>query len=121
MTTPVGGDIYKTDSKQILVTRDPVYVRPAITKDVIYLGRKPHDYLPLAICVTVLNPLLGPIAIWFAFKSSKSYYEGDVIYATKWSNYAFLMGMLIIITSCLMYIALAFALSGPELRGGHSY
>lgn len=57
----------------------------------------------------------------FPDKSSKSYDEGDVIYATKWSNYAFLMGMLIIITSCLMYIALAFALSGPELRGGHSY
>ncbi|CAG5128266.1 unnamed protein product [Candidula unifasciata] len=121
MTTPFEGDVYKTGSKQILVTRDPIYVHPAVTKQGNYIGRQPHDYLPLAICVTVLNPLLGPIAILFAFKSSKSFTDGDIIYATKWSNYAFLTSMLVIVTSCLAYVALAFALSGPELRGGHSY
>lgn len=53
--------------------------------------------------------------------SSKAFHDGDINYAVKWSNYAFLTGMIVIVASCVMYIAIAFAVSGPELRGGHSY
>jgi hypothetical protein len=56
---------YNMGDKAILVTRDPVFVN----KNVIngrYIGVRPHTYLPLAIAVTVLNPLLGPVGILFA-------------------------------------------------------
>lgn len=64
-TTPVSGDVYDTNHKQILVTRDPVYCHPAIQNGVI-VGRQPYDYLPLAIICAVFNPLLGPVAIVFS-------------------------------------------------------
>ncbi|KAH9518841.1 hypothetical protein Btru_006380 [Bulinus truncatus] len=120
MTTPVEDDVYRTNSKQILVSRDPIYVHPEIIRGQ-YIGREPHTYLPFAIMVTIINPILGPIAILFSFMSRRSYKDGDLNYAYKWSNYAFLSGMITIIASTLLYIAIGFALSGPSLRGGHSY
>ncbi|XP_059172106.1 uncharacterized protein LOC131953089 isoform X1 [Physella acuta] len=120
MTTPVENDVYRTTSKQILVSRDPIYVHPEIIRGQ-YIGREPHTYLPFAIMVTIINPILGPIAILFAFMSKRSYRDGDLNYAYKWSNYAFLAGMITIVASSVFYIAIGFALSGPGLRGGHSY
>ncbi|KAK6192634.1 hypothetical protein SNE40_004075 [Patella caerulea] len=120
MTTPVGGDLYRTPSKQILVTRDPVYSHPAIFQGQ-YIGPQPHSYLPLAICVTILNPLIGFVALIFSYMSIRSYKRGDVKYAYKWSNHAFLMGMITIVLSLVLYIAIGFALSPIGVRGGHSY
>ena len=53
--------------KAILVTRDPVFVNKNIING-RYIGVRPNTYLPLAIVVTVLNPLLGPVGILFACK-----------------------------------------------------
>lgn len=70
-TTPnVGPDYYESSStwsKEILVTKDPVFVNRTVING-HYIGRKPHNYLPLAIVATILNPLIGPIAIVFASK-----------------------------------------------------
>ncbi|KAK3787587.1 hypothetical protein RRG08_025917 [Elysia crispata] len=82
-------DIFRTNSKELLVIRDPLFVHPSI-KDGHYVGREPHSYFPLAVFVTVINPALGPIALIFALMSKKSYKDGDLLYAVKWSNYAFL-------------------------------
>ena len=65
MTTPHQPDVYDTNSKQILVTRDPVYNHPAIRNGVI-VGVQPKTYLVLAIVLTIFNPVLGPVAIIFA-------------------------------------------------------
>lgn len=46
---------------------DPVFVNRTVING-HYIGRKPHNYLPLAIVATILNPLIGPIAIVFASK-----------------------------------------------------
>jgi len=119
-TSPNERDVYSTNSKQILVTRDPVYTHPTIRQG-HYIGRKPHNYLYFAIFVTFINPILGPIAILFALKSDSAYKEGDVNYALKWSNYAFLFGMISIVMSVIIGVALAFALTGPGLSGRHSY
>jgi len=119
-TTPNEKDVYTTNSKQILVTRDPVYVHPTIRQG-HYIGPKPHNYLPFAIFVTILNPVLGPIAILFAKKSDSAYEAGDVNYSNKWSNYAFLTGMIGIVVSVIFGIAITFALTGPGLGGRQSY
>lgn len=70
-TSPnVGPDYYESSSKwskEILVTKDPVFVNRTVING-HYIGRKPHNYLPLAIIATILNPLIGPIAIVFASK-----------------------------------------------------
>ena len=65
MTSPNQPDVYDTNTKQILVTRDPVFCHPAIRNGVI-VGRQPHTYFPLAIVMTIVNPLLGPVALLFA-------------------------------------------------------
>ncbi|GFR81691.1 hypothetical protein ElyMa_000609900 [Elysia marginata] len=113
-------DIYRTNSKQMLVTRDPIFVHPTIRQG-HYIGRQPHTYFPLAVFVTILNPALGPIAIVFALMSRNSYRDGDLLYATKWSNYAFLAGMITIAASVIIYVTIFFAVAGPGLRGGHTY
>ena len=65
MTTPTQPDLYQTSGKQVLVTRDPVFTHPAIHQG-HYIGQQPHSYLPLALIVTILNPLIGPFAIVYA-------------------------------------------------------
>lgn len=65
-TTPTQPDVYSiSTSKQVLVTKDPVFVR----KDVLngrYIGRKPENYMLIAMVLCVLNPLFGPVALFFA-------------------------------------------------------
>ena len=58
---------YNMGDKAILVTRDPVFVNKNIING-RYIGVRPHTYLPLALAVTILNPILGPIGILFACK-----------------------------------------------------
>jgi hypothetical protein len=64
--TPTVSDVYTlSTSKQVLVSKDPLYVR----KDVVnghYIGRQPENYMLIAILLCVLNPLCGPIALIFA-------------------------------------------------------
>ncbi|GFN87283.1 hypothetical protein PoB_001378900 [Plakobranchus ocellatus] len=119
MTTPNQMDIYRTSSKQLLVTRDPLFVHPTV-KQGHYVGRQPHTYFPLALFVTIINPVLGPVALVFAYMSNRSYKDGDLIYATKWSNYAFLAAMITVVASVVIYIAIGFAVAGPGVRGGHT-
>ena len=59
--------------------------------------------------------------IFVAVMSRNSYKDGDLLYATKWSNYAFLAGMITIAASVVIYIAIFFATAGPSVRGGHTY
>lgn len=70
-TTPnIGPEYYESSSKwskEILVTKDPVFVNRTVING-HYIGRKPHNYIPLAIIASILNPLIGPIAIVFASK-----------------------------------------------------
>lgn len=105
--------------KAILVTRDPVFVN----KNVIngrYIGVRPHTYLPLAIAVTVLNPLLGPVGILFAYMSTRSYNDGDLRYSQKWAGYAFMWSMLTIGASVILYCAIGFNYSELSITGSHS-
>ncbi|XP_076450800.1 uncharacterized protein LOC143286849 [Babylonia areolata] len=120
MTTPSKADVYDTSSKQILVTRDPVYCHPSVQNG-IFVGRQPPMYLILALVVTFINPLLGPFALFFSFLSYRSFTQGDLKYAEKWSQYTFLMSMIAIVFAILMGIALSFSLGSIGYRGGHSY
>lgn len=53
--------------------------------------------------------------------SDRAFKQGDIKFAEKWSQYAFLTCMITVVASLVIYIALGFALSGLGLRGGHSY
>lgn len=119
-TTANEKDVYSTNSKQVLVTRDPVYTHPTIRQGQ-YIGAKPHNYLTFAIFTTIINPVVGPIAILFAKKSDTAYKNGDVNYSMKWSNHAFLTGMIAIVTSVILGVVIAFTLIGPGVSGRHSY
>ncbi|OWF43307.1 uncharacterized protein LOC110459944 [Mizuhopecten yessoensis] len=122
-STPNDSEYYYSDNskwtKDILVTRDPVFVNKAVVNGE-YIGRKPHTYIYLAIAVTVLNPLLGPFAIMFAVMSTRSYDDGDIKSAVKWANYSFMLGMMTIGISVILYIAIGFSLSGLGTKGGHA-
>jgi len=68
-TTPAQpSDLYSiTTSKDVLVTKDTIFVR----KDIVngrFIGRKPDNYMLLAMFLTVFNPLFGPVALFFASK-----------------------------------------------------
>ena len=71
-TTPNESQYYFDDSnawtKDFLVTRDPVFVNKTVINGE-YIGRQPETYIWLAIFVTVINPLVGPIAILFSGKT----------------------------------------------------
>lgn len=122
-STPNDSHYYYSDSsswtKDFLVTRDPVFVNKAVVNGE-YIGRQPHTYIYLAIAVTVLNPFLGPFAIMFSVMSSRSYDDGDIKSANKWANYAFMMAMMTIGISVIVYIAIGFSLSGLGTKGGHT-
>ncbi|KAJ8298679.1 hypothetical protein KUTeg_022739 [Tegillarca granosa] len=127
-TPPIGtsanpGSAYVEDpkwGKQILVSRDPVFVNKTVIGG-HYIGRKPYNYLPLAIFVTIFNPILGPLGIIFSVMSNRSYYDGDLKYSQKWANYSFMCSMLTIGISIIVYIAIGFSLSEMGFRGGQSY
>ncbi|XP_060070033.1 uncharacterized protein LOC132550052 [Ylistrum balloti] len=122
-SSPNDSQYYYSDNstwtKDFLVTRDPVFVNKAVVNGE-YIGRQPHTYIYLAIAVTVLNPLLGPFAIMFAVMSSRSYDDGDVKTALKWANYAFMLSMMTIGISIIVYIAIGFSLSPLGTKGGHT-
>ncbi|KAL5007329.1 hypothetical protein ScPMuIL_016135 [Solemya velum] len=109
----------KSVSKQVLVTSDPVFVHRNVI-DGRYLGKKPDNYIILACLVTILNPIIGPIAILFSTLSNKSYRNGDLKYALKWSNYSFTASILTFCVSALLYVAIGFALSPLGIKGGHA-
>lgn len=71
-TTPQTDLYCISTSKQVLVTKDPIFVR----KDVVngrYIGRKPDNYMLVAMILCVFNPLFGPVALFFASKLKKEY------------------------------------------------
>lgn len=119
--TPTHSDVYTiTTSKQVLVSKDPVYVR----KDVVnghYIGRQPDTYIIPAIILTVLNPIVGPVALVFAMMSDRAYQKGDVRYAQKWGGYALTACMCIFIFTVILYIAIGFALSPIGINGSYSF
>ena len=53
--------------------------------------------------------------------SNRAFKEGDLKFAEKWSQYAFLTCMITVVVSIVIYIAIGFSLSPIGLRGGHSY
>jgi hypothetical protein len=53
--------------------------------------------------------------------SRRALNEGDLKFADKWGQYAFLMCMITIVASIVLYIAIGFALTSLGIRGGHSY
>ena len=58
-------DVFMTTTKDVLVTKDPVFIR----KDVLngrYIGRKPPNYMILSLLICILNPVVGPIALIFS-------------------------------------------------------
>ena len=66
--TPTSGSWFMSTPKEVLVSKDPVFVR----KDVLngrYIGRKPPNYMLLALLVCILNPIVGPIALIFSSES----------------------------------------------------
>ncbi|XP_076471370.1 uncharacterized protein LOC143301166 [Babylonia areolata] len=119
-TTANKPEVYEIKMNDILVTKDPVYSHPAIQNGA-YVGRQPNTYLPLAILLTIVNPVLGPIALVFSYLSNRAFKRGDLPYADKWSRYTFLSCMIIIVASLIIYIAIGFSLSKLDSHGGHSY
>ncbi|CAI9730788.1 233 isoform X2 [Octopus vulgaris] len=117
MTTE-NSDLYRTNSKMILVTRDPVYTNKTIVQG-HYIGPKPHNYLPLAIFVTIINPLLGPISIMLSVMSNRAYAQGDTKYALKWSLNSFFWSVISIVVAIVVYLAIGFSLSNIRTRGGY--
>lgn len=118
--TPTSGSWFMSTPKEVLVSKDPVFVR----KDVLngrYIGRKPPNYMLLALLVCILNPIVGPIALIFSIMSDRAYDAGDVKYADKWGSYAFTASMMIFIFSVILYVAIGFALSPIGTKGGHTY
>ncbi|XP_060597045.1 uncharacterized protein LOC132750969 [Ruditapes philippinarum] len=119
--TPTVSDVYTlSTSKQVLVSKDPLYVR----KDVVnghYIGRQPENYMLIAILLCVLNPLCGPIALIFAVMSERAYRRADIRYAQKWASYSITSCMCIFIFTVILYIAIGFAVSPIGINGGHSF
>ncbi|KAL4225207.1 hypothetical protein ACF0H5_015898 [Mactra antiquata] len=114
-------DIYTvTTSKQVLVTKDPVFVR----KDVVnghYIGRQPDTYIVISLILCVLNPLCGAVPLIFSILSERAYKNADIRYAHKWSSYAMTANMCVFIGTVILYIAIGFALSPIGIQGGHSF
>ena len=74
--TPSSGSVFMSTSKQVLVTKDPVFVR----KDILngrYIGKQPPNYMLLALLICILNPVFGPIALIFSSKSFLIYLFTD--------------------------------------------
>ena len=105
MTTP--NDC--TESSTALVTVDPEFSHPNIRHG-RYLGPKPSHYLALSIFSTLVNPVLGPIAIFFSWKSSASYDAGDAKSAKRWGDHAFRLGLGAVVLSIQIAAVLIFAL-----------
>ncbi|KAL8568142.1 hypothetical protein ACOMHN_027665 [Nucella lapillus] len=120
MTTPHQPDVYNTNAKQILVTRDPVFRHSSI-QDGVFVARQPPTHFLLAIIVTAFNPILGPVALIFSYLSQRAFLNADIKFAEKWSQYSFLMCMVTVVFSLILYLTLTFALSNMGYRGGHSY
>lgn len=116
--TTANTDLYRTSSKMILVTRDPVYSHKAIVQGQ-YIGPKPYNYLTLAILVTIINPILGPVSILFSVMSDRAYKRGDLSYSFKWSMHSFFWSVVTIVASIVLYMAIGFALSSINTRGGY--
>ena len=100
-----------TKSEQVLMTEYPVHTNPTI-RDGHYLGPKPNSYFPLAIISTILNPLLGPVAIFYARKSDTAYNDRDIENAKKWAKYAFRIALSAIVFSIVLAAVLIIALIG---------
>ncbi|GAB1599830.1 uncharacterized protein LOC115217430 isoform X1 [Argonauta hians] len=111
-------DLYRTNSKMILVTRDPVYSNKTIVQG-HYIGPKPYNYLPLAIFVTIINPFLGPVSIFLSVMSNRAYAQGDLKYAQKWSLNSFFWSTVSIVVAIVVYIAIGFSISKLTTRGGY--
>ncbi|KAK3591847.1 hypothetical protein CHS0354_005043 [Potamilus streckersoni] len=122
MTTPtINPDfLYPVTSKQVLVTRDPVFVRQGVING-HYIGRMPNNYLIVALIMCVINPVLGPIGLIFSIMSERSYRNGDLKYAEKWAMYSFSCSMMTFIASVIIYIAIGFTLSPYRFKGSSSY
>ncbi|XP_052802895.1 uncharacterized protein LOC128233058 [Mya arenaria] len=113
-------DVYTlATSKQVLVSKDPVFVR----KDVIngaYIGQKPESYKIVCIFLMILNPVFGPIPFIFSVLSDRAYDRGDLRYAEKWAQYTLSACMFIFIFTVILYIAIGFSLSPLGINGGHA-
>ncbi|KAK3102835.1 hypothetical protein FSP39_014305 [Pinctada imbricata] len=118
----IGPDHYEAASKwnkEILITTDPVFVNKAVING-RYIGRKPHNYLPLAILVCIINPIMGPLGILFSVMSNRSYADGDIKYSQKWASYSFMSSMITIGVTIFLAIIVGFSLSPLGIRGGHT-
>lgn len=118
--TPASGSVFMCTPKDVLVTKDPIFVR----KDILngrYIGRQPPNYLLVSLIICILNPIAGPLALIFSIMSDRAYTAGDVKYAEKWGSYAFTTCIMVFIFSVILYIAIGFALSPIGTKGGHVY
>ncbi|KAH3830411.1 uncharacterized protein LOC127877577 [Dreissena polymorpha] len=119
--TPTGGDVYSlSTSKQVLVTKDPVFVR----KDIInghYIGKKPGNYFVVCLILSIINPVFGPISLIFSVMSDRAYNRGDLRYAEKWAQYTMTACMFIFIFTVILYIAIGFSLSTIGMNEGYQF
>ena len=52
--------------------------------------------------------------------SSRAYGDGDLKSSQKWSNYAFMVGMLTIGITIILGVAIGFSMSRMNIKGGHT-
>ena len=51
--------------------------------------------------------------------STRSYYDGDMKYAEKWADHAFMVAMATLGITLILGVAIGFTLSNLGLKGGH--
>lgn len=56
----------------------------------------------------------------FAVMSTRSYYDGDMKYAEKWADHAFMIAMATLGITIILAVAIGFTLSNVGTKGGHA-
>lgn len=52
--------------------------------------------------------------------STRSYYDGDMKYAEKWADHAFMIAMATLGITIILAVAIGFTLSNVGTKGGHA-
>lgn len=64
--------------------------------------------------------VLTDFSMSFAVMSTRSYYDGDMKYAEKWADHAFMIAMATLGITIILAVAIGFTLSNVGTKGGHA-
>lgn len=75
---------------------------------------------PNKISVFVVVVTSNSFVMYFAVMSTRSYYDGDMKYAEKWADHAFMIAMATLGITIILAVAIGFTLSNVGTKGGHA-